>query len=200
MTATEARNPHPDALERRDPEQREADLMARLAAQVAHAQNNAPAFADLLRDVPAASVRSRAALAQLPVTRKGELLERQKARRDTDVFGGFSAIGWGAAQRRRALRVYASPGTIYEPEGPSADYWRMARALFAAGFRAGDLAHNCFSYHFTPAGADDGNRRARAGLHGVSGRHRPDRAASPRDGRIEAGRLHRHAELSEAHH
>ncbi len=152
MTATEARNPHPDALERRDPEQREADLMARLAAQVAHAQNNAPAFADLLRDVPAASVRSRAALAQLPVTRKGELLERQKARRDTDVFGGFSAIGWGAAQRRRALRVYASPGTIYEPEGPSADYWRMARALFAAGFRAGDLAHNCFSYHFTPAG------------------------------------------------
>ena len=119
MTATEARNPHPDALERRDPEQREADLMARLAAQVAHAQNNAPAFADLLRDVPAASVRSRAALAQLPVTRKGELLERQKARRDTDVFGGFSAIGWGAAQRRRALRVYASPGTIYEPEGPS---------------------------------------------------------------------------------
>jgi len=70
------------------------------------------------------------------------------------VFGGFSTIGWGAlhAQGRGARRVYASPGTIYEPEGHGADYWRMARALFAAGFRAGDLVHNTFSYHFTPAG------------------------------------------------
>jgi phenylacetate-CoA ligase len=47
--------------------------------------------------------------------------------------------------------VFASPGPIYEPEGAAADYWRMARALYAAGFRAGDLTHNAFSYHFTPA-------------------------------------------------
>ena len=157
MTANHAQNAHAahhDALETRDPVQREADLMARLAGQVAHAQAHAPAFTELLRDVQPATIRSRAALAQLPVTRKHELLERQKAQRAADVFGGFSSIGWGAlqSQGRGALRVYASPGTIYEPEGRVADYWRMARALFAAGFRAGDLAHNCFSYHFTPAG------------------------------------------------
>jgi phenylacetate-CoA ligase len=49
--------------------------------------------------------------------------------------------------------VFCSPGPIYEPEGHGTDYWRMGRALFAAGFRAGDLVHNAFSYHFTPAGA-----------------------------------------------
>jgi phenylacetate-CoA ligase len=158
---------HHDALETRDPAQREADQMARLAQQIAHAKAHAPAFAGLLRDVQPASVTSRAALATLPVTRKHELLERQKAQRvaiassassgslpGADVFGGFSAIGWGAlqAQGRGARRVYASPGPIYEPEGHGTDYWRMARALFAAGFRAGDLVHNTFSYHFTPAG------------------------------------------------
>ena len=76
-------------------------------------------------------------------------------RRAEDVFGGYSTIGWGAARpaSRQALRVFASPGPIYEPEGRRADYWRMARALYAAGFRRGDLAHNCFSYHSTPAGS-----------------------------------------------
>jgi phenylacetate-CoA ligase len=154
MTDPLARHAHHDALETRDPAQREADHIARLARQVAHAQAHAPAFAELLRGVDATAVHSRAALARLPVTRKHELLERQKAQRAANVFGGFSAIGWGAlqAQGRGALRVYASPGPIYEPEGHASDYWRMARALFAAGFRAGDLAHNCFSYHFTPAG------------------------------------------------
>jgi len=29
----------------------------------------------------------------------------------------------------------------------------MARTMFAAGFRPGELIHNCFSYHFTPAGS-----------------------------------------------
>ena len=171
---------HHDALESRDPAQREAELMARLAQQVAHAQAHAPAFAERLRGVDADAVTSRDALASLPVTRKHELLDRQKAQRaavaagaagassevastggtpsagapTSDVFGGFSTIGWGAlqAQGRGARRVYASPGTIYEPEGPATDYWRMARALFAAGLRAGDLVHNSFSYHFTPAG------------------------------------------------
>ena len=50
-------------------------------------------------------------------------------------------------------RLFASPGPIYEPEGAARDYWRMGRALFAAGFRSGDLVHNAFSYHMTPAGA-----------------------------------------------
>ena len=145
---------HHDTLETREPAQREADLMTRLSAQLEHAQANAPAFAELLRGVDPASVTTRAALAALPVTRKHQLLERQKARRASDVFGGYSTVGWGSlhASGRGALRVYASPGPIYEPEGRAPDYWRMARALHAAGFRAGELAHNCFSYHFTPAG------------------------------------------------
>jgi phenylacetate-CoA ligase len=146
-----------DALETRDPDQREAALMAALARQVAHAQAHASAFARSLRDIDAAQVTSRAALAGLPVVRKHELLEQQRdaLAATGDVFGGFSAIGWGSARpaERRALRVFASPGPIHEPEGSRSDYWRMARALFAAGFRAGDLAHNSFSYHFTPAGA-----------------------------------------------
>ena len=142
---------HFDALETRAPEVREAALMAALPAQLAHAKAKAPAFAELLRDVDAVSVNSRAALAQLPVIRKYELLERQKAARAAggNVFGGFSTLGFGQGM----TRVFASPGTIYEPEGTRADYWRMARTMFAAGFRPGELIHNCFSYHFTPAGS-----------------------------------------------
>ena len=102
----------------------------------------------------AAAIDSRAALAQLPVTRKHELLDRQKAQRSADPFGGFSAVGWRAlGAARPARRVFQSPGPIYEPEGHAADYWRFGRALFAAGFRAGDLVHNSFSYHLTPAGS-----------------------------------------------
>ena len=143
-----------DALETRDPSERERALMAALPLQVAHAQAHTAAFAELLQGVDASQVTSRAALARLPVTRKHELLERQKAKRADDVFGGFSALGWGTGRSGgRAQRVFQSPGPIYEPEGEGRDPWRLARALFAAGFRAGDLAHICFSYHFTPAGA-----------------------------------------------
>jgi len=144
--------PHYDELETRDPAAREADLMRSLAKQIAHAKAHAPAFSASLAEVDASQVTSRAALAKLPVIRKHELLERQRAESAPDVFGGHSALGWGAAPLR-ALRVFASPGPIYEPEGAGTDYWRMARALHAAGLRAGDLAHNTFSYHFTPAGA-----------------------------------------------
>lgn len=148
----DADTPFYDTLETRPPEQREAALMSALPRAVAHARDEAPAFAAMLRDVDPASIDSRAALARLPVTRKGELLERQKASRaQGDPFGGFSAIGW--RPRRGALRVFASPGPIYEPEGRASDYWRAARALHAAGFRAGDLVHNSFSYHLTPAGS-----------------------------------------------
>jgi len=138
-----------DALETRSPAEREAAHMAALPRQIAHAQQSSPAFASILAGVDAASITSRAALAQLPVTRKYQLHERQQAERAHNAFGGFASIGFGAAMPR----VFASPGPIYEPEGARADYWRMARALYAAGFRAGELAHNCFSYHFVPAGS-----------------------------------------------
>ena len=138
-----------DSLEQRDPAVREAALLQALPAQIAHAQTAASAWATILQGVKANDINSRAALAGLPVTRKYELLARQQAQRANDVFGGFSALRFG----KTMPRVFASPGPIYEPEGVGKDYWRMARALYAAGFRAGELIHNCFSYHFTPAGS-----------------------------------------------
>lgn len=142
---------HYDALETRSPQEREAALMGALPTQIANAQQNSVAFAEILQGVNAASVTSRAALAKLPVTRKYELLERQQAQRAQDPFGGFSTIGWkGLLRSSGARRVYQSPGPIYEPEGQASDYWRAARAMAAAGFEVGDLVHNCFSYHLTP--------------------------------------------------
>ena len=138
-----------DALETRNTQEREAALLAALPGQVAHAQRHAPAFGQILAGVDAAGITTRAALARLPVTRKHELLERQQAERSPTVFGGFAPAGFGATMPR----VFASPGPIYEPEGTRSDYWRMARALYAAGFRSGELIHNCFSYHFVPAGS-----------------------------------------------
>ena len=142
-----------DAQETRTPDEREAALMALLSVQIATAKTNSQAFSNTLKDVDANAVNSRAALARLPVTRKHELLERQQAARSAggsgDPFGGFSALRYGA----HMPHVFASPGTIYEPEGMRKDYWRAARAIYAAGFRPGQLIHNCFSYHFVPAGS-----------------------------------------------
>jgi len=133
-----------DSLETRDPEQRERDLFSALPRQVAHAKDNAPAFADLYAGIDPAEVNSRAALAKLPVIRKHELIERQKA---LPPFGGLTATPLA-----KLGRVFSSPGPIYDPEGTGEDWWRFARSLHAAGFRTGDLVHNTFSYHFTPAG------------------------------------------------
>ena len=149
-----------DALETRSADEREAAQMAALAGQLAHAQRHSTALAEILKDVDPASVASRPALAKLPVTRKSELLERQKASRAAggDAFGGFSALVRGPAMSR----IFASPGPIYEPEGAGADYWRTGRALYAAGFRKGELVHNAFSYHMTP-----GAYILEAGAHAV---------------------------------
>ncbi|MBV6631713.1 MAG: AMP-binding protein [Alphaproteobacteria bacterium] len=135
---------HYDALETRSHDEREARLMAALTDQVAHAKANSAAYADMLADVDPASVTDRAALAKLPVTRKSDLTERQSS---APPLGGFN--GQPLEQIRR---VFSSPGPIYEPQGDQPDFWRFARALYAAGFRAGDIVHNCFAYHFTPAG------------------------------------------------
>jgi phenylacetate-CoA ligase len=139
---------HYDDLETRAPAEREQALLAALPQQIAHAQQHASAYAEILSGVDARAVITRAALAQLPVTRKHELLERQQRARAQggDPFGGFAAIRRGPDMPR----VFASPGPIYEPEGRGANYWRAARALHAAGFRAGDLVHNAFTYHMTP--------------------------------------------------
>ena len=140
-----------DDLETRSADAREAAQFATLRKQIGHARAASPAFAELLASIDPVAVRDRAALAKMPVIRKSELAERQKARRGAggDAFGGFSTLAYG----EHLPHVFASPGPIYEPEGTASDYWRMARSLFAAGFRRGELIHNCFSYHFVPAGS-----------------------------------------------
>lgn len=137
---------------------REHLLMQRLPMALKQACERAPAIGRQLQGIDLDSIKQRADLAQIPVIRKSELLEAQLTARqtrtdasvsDTDrIFGGFSTIGWGDA-----IRVFASPGPMYEPESKRPDYWGFGRALHAAGFRPGQLIHNCFSYHFTPAGS-----------------------------------------------
>jgi phenylacetate-CoA ligase len=131
-----------DALETRDPEQRERDLMARLPQLIARAQQ-ASGWARILDGVDAAGVNSRAALAALPITRKSDLKALQQRE---PPFGGLNATAPGELRH-----VYVSPGPIYDPEGRGRDWWRFSRPMYAAGVRAGGLLQNCFSYHFTPA-------------------------------------------------
>lgn len=138
-------NRHYDAAEVRPPEAREAAIMEALPAQLAHAKVKSTYFAALLKGVDASAVTSRQALAALPVTRKSDLLEIQPKNLP---FGGLNAVPPG-----KLSRIFMSPGPIYDPEGHGPDFWRFARALFAAGFRAGDIVHNTFSYHLTPAGS-----------------------------------------------
>ena len=134
---------HYDALETRSSQERERELMAKLASQLAHAKASAPFYGKLLASVDPHDVTSRGALAALPITRKSQLVEYQRAR---PPFGGLAA-----APSAKLARIFMSPGPIYDPEGREPDFWRTARALFAAGFREGDVALNCFSYHFSPA-------------------------------------------------
>jgi phenylacetate-CoA ligase len=136
---------HFDALETRDPAVRERELLARLPKQLAHARARSALYGRRLDGIDLASITSRAALARLPVTRKSELLELQKRE---PPFGGLNATPMSDL-----ARIFMSPGPIYDPEGRRPDFWRSARALHAAGFRAGDLVTNCFSYHLTPAGS-----------------------------------------------
>ncbi|PAY04458.1 AMP-dependent synthetase [Bradyrhizobium sp. UFLA03-84] len=134
---------HYDALETRDPAARETALFARLP-EVLRKAMAAPAYANLLRGTDPTSITSREALAELPVLRKSELPALHKA---APPFGGFVADKPGSF-----ARLFTSPGPIFEPEGRQADPWRGARALFAAGFREGDVVLNTFSYHLTPGG------------------------------------------------
>jgi phenylacetate-CoA ligase len=134
-----------DALETRAPEERERALAVALPKHIAHAKQHAPGFARILKDIDARAITSRAALAQLPVTRKSELKALQA---ESPPLGGLNAT-----PREKLAKIFVSPGPIYEPEGHGRDWWRVARALHAAGFRSGDLAINTFAYHFTPAGA-----------------------------------------------
>ena len=131
-----------DSLETRSPQERERELMARLPQLVARAQT-APGWGRILDGVKAAGIDSRAALAQLPVTRKSDLKDLQHG--DTP-FGGLTTT-----PTRQMRHLFMSPGPIFDPEGPSQDWWRFARPMAAVGLRAGHIVQNCFTYHFTPA-------------------------------------------------
>ena len=134
---------HFDQLETRDADARERDFFGRLPDFIALALS-APGWAAQLAGVDPNTVTSRAALAKLPVLRKSELVVRQRER---PPFGGFNVTAPG-----RMRRLLMSPGPIFEPEGEAKDFWGVARALFAAGFRAAEVVHNSFSYHLTPGG------------------------------------------------
>ncbi|MDM7463781.1 MAG: AMP-binding protein, partial [Tepidimonas taiwanensis] len=137
----------------RSPADGEAALFAALPGLIAHARAHGAAWAGRRADVAPASITARAARARVRVLRKHERMEQQQAARAAggDPFAGLATIGWrGLLRERGARRVFQSPGPIYEPEGYATDYWRSARALVAAGFEAGDLVHNAFSYHLTP--------------------------------------------------
>jgi phenylacetate-CoA ligase len=134
-----------DPLETREPEQRDVELLAALPGLLRHALESAPGLAAHLAGTDPDAVLSFPALATLPLLRKEELHGLQHAR---PPFGGITATALG-----QLAKVFVSPGPIFEPEGTRPDYWRFARALFAAGIRQGDLIHNAFSYHLTPAGS-----------------------------------------------
>jgi len=135
---------HYDQLETRDPAQRELAQFNLLPDLVRHAITNAPGWNAHLKGVDAAAVNSRQSLARLPVLRKSTLKDLQAK---APPFGGFATAPAGSLGR-----VFMSPGPIFEPEGRGEDWWRTARALFAAGIRKGDIVHNTFAYHLTPGG------------------------------------------------
>ena len=134
-----------DRQEVRSPADREASLFHALPGLLRHALDNAQFFAGHLAGIDPDTVASRADLARLPVLRKSDLYDLQAK---DPPFGRLTAT-----PLTRLARIYASPGPIYDPEGMRPDYWRFARAMYAAGFRSGDIVHNSFSYHLTPAGA-----------------------------------------------
>ncbi len=134
-----------DPRERRSPDEREQALMKALPAVVSHLFGRAPGFRERDPGVVPGEVTDRAALARLRLVRKSELPELQRAR---PPFGGLSTVA-----PPQAARLFSSPGPVFELEPRTADPWRASRALRAAGFRAGDVVHNSFSYHLTPAGS-----------------------------------------------
>ena len=134
-----------DRLEVRSPKQREAALMRELPKFIAHAKRRAPGWAKILAEVNPSSVKSRSALAKLPVTRKSDLPTLQK---EIAPLGGLNATPVD-----KLGKLFVSPGPVYDAEGRGKNWWRTARGLFAGGFRAGDRVMNTFAYHFTPAGS-----------------------------------------------
>tara|TARA_R110000796_G_scaffold11478_2_gene38105 strand:+ start:19038 stop:20267 length:1230 start_codon:yes stop_codon:yes gene_type:complete len=133
-----------DGRETRKPADREVGLMVALPRIIHHAKSQSVGFGRVLVDVDPKAITSREALASLPITRKSDLID---AHAKEPPFAGLNATPVPAL-----ARIFQSPGPIYDPQGKGDDWWRMGRAFFAAGFRSGDIVHNCLSYHLTPGG------------------------------------------------
>lgn len=150
--AGENSSPYYSARETRETEEREFELFSQLRHNLRALMSATPRLAEQLNGIDINALQTREDLAAIPVVRKSTLMQQQHALRGAEgvserVFGGFAPVSWG-----QVARVYGSPGPIYELDTSRPDYWRMAQALYAAGVRPGMLVHNCFSYHFTPAG------------------------------------------------
>ncbi len=143
-----------DALECRAPQDRERALTGSLARQLQHAKANTESYREILSAQDTDQFDALKRLADYPVTRKSELIEKQKR---WPPFGGLTAFG-----ESLVTHIFASPGPIYEASTRHPDYWRFARALYATGLRQGEVVHNSFSYHLTPAGS-----MAESGCHAL---------------------------------
>ena len=132
-----------DYLETRSADQRAAALARDLPQAVARALSTR-GLSGHLGAVDPTAITSPEALAKLPVLRKSDLGAAQKAK---PPFGGMTT-----KPPNTFAHIFQSPGPIYEPGNPCNDWWRMGRFLHAAGVGRGDIVHNCFGYHLTPAG------------------------------------------------
>ncbi len=135
---------HYDRLETRSKARREQALVQEIRNQLIHARDHTRAYSTTLQGMDCAAFSSLEDLKQYPLTRKSDLMANQAA---DPPMGGLVPL---APPDVRYIHV--SPGPIYEACSHRPDFWRLARSLFAAGFRTGDRVQNCFSYHLTPAG------------------------------------------------
>ncbi|WP_420407227.1 phenylacetate--CoA ligase family protein [Hoeflea sp.] len=141
-----------DELETRAHADRERETFDALQSLLAQSLTRLPALSQWLGNPDPGEITGRQALASLPVLRKPDLMDMQAA---NPPFGGLATV-----DALKGNRVFMSPGPVWEPQGLGSDPWQAARALFAAGFRAGDVVHNSLAYHMTPGGfiLDEGAR------------------------------------------
>ena len=129
-----------DDLETRSIDERNNDHLEKLNYLIKTAKNNKNQ--SLRFDNTLVTLKD---LATIPLLRKSELIQKQS---DYPPFAQLNV-----SEVKDFAHIYRSPGPIYDLDGHSKDWWRFSRALHAAGFCYGDIVQNCFSYHFTPAGA-----------------------------------------------
>jgi len=130
---------------------REQSLLSRLTEFISYAKQECDHYKKTLAHIDEESITSREMLAQLPITRKSDLMRIQNSK---TPLGGLNA------KQAKIDRIFQSPGPIYDPESTKDDWWRMGQAFYAAGFREGEIVQNCLSYHLTPGGfiTDSGAR------------------------------------------